>query len=145
MSDHPRNRYYPLFKAIIKHVSIVSVIMNEKIPINDQISVTLQAWLVTELIVEQRDSYFNMVELSRMIGLPPSSFFRIVRQLQKAGLVEKYRVQSNKKSVVLRPTELAMQEYKKRSTDVRDDIWGRVFLKVGRLQRRGDRHPDRGV
>lgn len=130
MSDYPRSRYFPLFKAIIKHVNIVSVNMNEKIPINDQASVTLQEWLVTELIVEQRDSYFNMVELSRMIGLPPSSFFRIVRQLQKAGLVEKYRIQSNKKSVVLRPTELAIQEYAKRSTEVRDDIWGEFFSRL---------------
>lgn len=130
MNDYPRYRYLPLFKAIIKHVNIVSGSMNEKIPLNDHTSVTLQEWLVAELIVEQRDGYFNMVELSRMIGFPPSSFFRIVRQLQKAGLVEKYRIQSNKKSIVLRPTELAMKEYEKRSTDVREDIWGGFFSEL---------------
>ena len=133
MSQFPRNRYMPLFKAIMKHTIMVNSGMNDRIPLDENLSVTVQEWMVEELIVEQQEGYYSMVELSRMIGMPPSSFFRIVRQLQKAGLVEKYRIQSNKKSIVLRPTQLAQKIYEKRSTEVREAIWGDFFRELDGL------------
>ncbi len=130
MRDIPRSRYLPLFHAIKKHTNIVSSGINDKIPVNDHDSITIQDWWVAELIVEQREEYYSMVELSRMIGIPPSSFFRAVSHLQKAGLVEKYRIQGNKKNIVLRPTEKVLTMYAKRSTEVRDEIWGDFFKEL---------------
>lgn len=127
MSENSRERYIPLFKALLKHSNIVSAGMKDVIPLNDSITITISDWIVAELIVEKRDEYCSMVELSRMIGLPPSSFFRAVSHLQKAGLVEKYRIQGNKKSIVLRPTEQAVAMYEKRSTEDRERIWGGFF------------------
>ena len=109
MSENKQSRYASLAKAIMKHAIIVNSGLNEIIELEGGHKITLQEWLVAETVVEQRDEYNNMVELSRKIGIPPSSFFRIISHLQKAGLVDKYHIQGNKKSVVLRPTKLALE------------------------------------
>ena len=133
MSRKKENRYIPLLKAIVKHSNIVSSGLNEKISLNDEIVITNQEWLIAELIVEQRNEYYSMIELSRMIGIPQSSFFRMVSHLQKVGLAEKYRVKGNKKNIVLRPTELALQFYKDRTTDLRGQIWDDFFKALDRF------------
>jgi DNA-binding MarR family transcriptional regulator len=133
MSRKKENRYNPLLKAIIKHSNIVSSGLNEKVSLNDDIVITNQEWIITELIVEQREEYYSMIELSRMIGIPQSSFFRMVSHLQKVGLAEKYRVKGNKKNIVLRPTELALQFYKDRTTGLRGQIWDNFFKALDRF------------
>ena len=121
------NRYTPLMKAIIKHAIIVSSGLNERISLNESIQVTIQEWLVIELLVEHRSEYYSMIELSRMIGIPPSSFSRIISRLQKLGLIEKYRIQDNNKTIVLRPTELALGFYEIRTPSVGGEIWQEFF------------------
>ena len=133
MSRKKENRYTPLLKAIIKHSIIVSSGLNEKISLNDDIVITNQEWIITELIVEQRNEYYSMIELSRMIGIPQSSFFRMVSHLQKVGLAEKYRVKGNKKNIVLRPTDLALRFYKERTTGLRGQIWDNFFKALDRF------------
>ena len=123
MSVEPNNRYSPLIIAIIKHSNLVSCVMNDTITIKDDVILPVQNWMVVELVVEQREEYNSMVELSRMIGIPPSSFFRIVSHLQKMGLVNKYRVQGNKKNIVLRPTELAINIYEEKMPGLRFGVW----------------------
>ncbi len=133
MSRKKENRYIPLLKAIIKHSNIVSSGLNEKVSLNDDIVITNQEWIITELIVEQREEYYSMIELSRMIGIPQSSFFRMVSHLQKVGLAEKYRVKGNNKNIVLRPTELAVQFYKERTDAMRSEIWDDFFKALDRF------------
>ena len=130
MSGELNNRYTPLVKEIIRHCNIVSNGMNDNVVLRDNIVITVQEWIVTELIVEQREEYNSMVELSRMIGIPPSSFFRIVSHLQKTGLVEKYRVQGNKKNIILRPTDLALSIYEERTPAMRNALWGDFYKEL---------------
>lgn len=127
MSKTGEERYIPLLKAIIKHVNIASSGLNEKIPLDDGSAITMQEWLIVELVVDHRKEYCSMIDLARMIGIPQSSFFRMVSHLQKAGLVDKYRVKGNKKNIVLRPTELALRNYKDYTTEHRGQIWGDFF------------------
>ncbi len=133
MKENRENRYIPLLKAIIKHVNIVSSGLNERISLDEGIEITNQEWLIVELIVEHRKEYCSMIELARMIGIPQSSFFRMVSHLQKVGLAEKYRVKGNKKNIVLRPTELALQFYKDRTTGLRSEIWDDFFKALDRF------------
>lgn len=117
------NRYIPLIRAIMRHTNIVNCIMNTSITLCEDVVLPVQEWMVAELVVEQREEYNSMVELSRMFGVPPSSFFRIVSHLQKKKLVDKYRVKGNKKNIVLRPTELALELYEKRTPELRNSVW----------------------
>ena len=127
MSKTGEERYIPLLKAIIKHVNIANSGLTEKIPLEGGSEITMQEWLIVELVVDHREEYCSMIDLARMIGIPQSSFFRMVSHLQKAGLVDKYRVKGNKKNIVLRPTELALHIYKDRTTNVRGQVWGDFF------------------
>ena len=96
----------------------------------------VEEWIVAELIIHQRDEYNSMVELSRMIGIPPSSFFRIVSHLQKMGLIDKYRVHGNKKNIILRPTELALDIYDEMEPEMRNSVWGDFYKELDQLSDR---------
>lgn len=133
MSSSANNRYKQLVKAIMRHVNIVSSGLNEPMDLSKDIVVTAQEWLVVEEVVEQRDAYNSMVELSRQIGIPQSSFSRMINHLQKVGLVEKYRVKGNKKNIVLRPTELAMQIYEEQTTGLGEAIWSEFYKELDTL------------
>ena len=117
-------RYYPLIQAIIKHGNIASSGMNDLFYLREDLTVRAQEWMVVEMIVEQRQEYRSIIDLSRMSGIPPSTFFRIVNRLQKAGFVDKYHVRGNRKNIVLRPTELALNYYENKVAEFREIIWG---------------------
>lgn len=127
MSNLSNNRYNALCKAIIKHSIIVSTGLNDKVVLNENIAITQLEWLIVETIVEQRNEFKSMIELSRMIGLPSSTFSRLVGHLQKSGLIDKYRIKNNKKNIVLRPSEQALALYEKRTVDAKEKIWGDFF------------------
>ena len=74
MNDESIKRCIPLVKALMKHAVIVSNGLNEKVMLGEHIVITLQEWLVVELIVEQSYEYNSMHELARKIGIPPAPF-----------------------------------------------------------------------
>ena len=127
MNDESIKRCIPLVKALMKHAVIVSNGLNEKVMLGEHIVITLQEWLVVELIVEQSYEYNSMHELSRKIGIPPSTFSRIVNHLEKVGLIDKYRIHNNKKNIILRPSEQALTFYRERTTGVGEEIWGEFY------------------
>lgn len=123
MNNMLNSRYYPLIQAIVKHANIASSGMADMISLGDGLCIPAQEWMVVEMVVELREEYRSMVELSRMLGSPPSTFFRMVTHLQKAGLVDKYHIRSNRKSIVLRPTELAIRIYEDHAAEFKSIIW----------------------
>ena len=130
MSAEINNRYTPLIKSIMRHTNIVNSVMNNSITLRNDVVLPVQEWMVVELIVEQQEEYNSMVELSRMIGLPPSTFFRKVSHLQKIHLVDKYRVQGNKKNIILRPTELARSIYEEQTPILRNGVWDAFYKEL---------------
>ena len=130
------DRYDPLVNAILQHCNVVNNGMNDSVTLRENVVLTVQEWIVTELIVQQREEYNSMVELSRMIGIPPSSFFRIVSHLQKMGFIDKYRVHGNKKNIILRPTELALSIYEEKEPDMRNSVWGEFYKELDQLSDR---------
>ncbi len=136
MTPDLNNRYTPLIQAIMRHSNLVSCMMNDSITLRDNVVVPVQEWMVVELIVEQREEYNSMVELSRIFGIPPSTFFRIVSHLQKIGLVDKYRINGNKKNIVLRPTELALSIYEERTPEMRNGVWSDFYQELEPLSDR---------
>ena len=136
MPDKFNDRYAPLVEAIMKHCNVVNSGMNDSITLREDVVLSVQEWIVAELIIHQRDEYNSMVELSRMIGIPPSSFFRIVSHLQKMGLIDKYRVHGNKKNIILRPTELALDIYDEMEPEMRNSVWGDFYKELDQLSDR---------
>lgn len=110
-------RYRPLIAALVLHSNIVHKGLAEKIDIGDGIMLLPQEWQTLEYIIEHRDKNFSMSDASRSLGIPPSSFSRFVKTLNGRGLVERYQMVGNRKNVILRPTDHAVELYEQRDND----------------------------
>ena len=107
-------RYRPLVAALVLHANIVSKGISMRSDIGDGIMLTPQEWQTLEFIVEHSDSYFSMIEISRQLGIPQSSFSRIVSLLRDIKLIAKFQVAGTRKNIVLRPTEYGAGLYRSR-------------------------------
>ncbi len=123
-------RYRPLVAALVLHSNIVNRGQNERMDCGHGVMLTPQEWQVLEFIVEHDDAYFNMIEIARQIGIPQSSFSRIVKTLHDADLITKYRVAGNKKNVILRSSELGQEIYRGRATDINRDYFKVLFREL---------------
>ncbi len=107
-------RYRPLVAALVLHANIVNKGISERNDIGDGIMLNPQEWQSLEFIIEHNDSFFSMIEISRRLGIPQSTFSRIVKTLQENRLIAKYQVAGNRKNIVLRPTDYGVKLYRNR-------------------------------
>ena len=110
-------RYRALIAALVLHSNVVHRGLAEKVDIGDGILLLPQEWQTLEYIIEHRDRNFSMSDASRSLGIPPSSFSRFVKTLNSRALVERYQMVGNRKNVILRPTDYALELYKRRDSD----------------------------
>jgi len=104
-------RYAPLIAALIKHSNIITKNSAVKMHIYENIYLTTNAWQILEYIVDNRDQNNPMIHISEKLGIPQSSFSKVIAELCQMGLVEKYKLASNKKNIILKPTALALEAY----------------------------------
>ena len=107
-------RYRPLVAALVLHANVVNKGLSMRSDIGDGIMLNPQEWQALEFVIEHSNSYFSMIEISRELGIPQSSFSRIVKTLQDNKLISKYQVAGNRKNIILRPTEYGETLYHKR-------------------------------
>jgi len=112
--DNWMGRYRALVAALVLHVNVASKGISERSDIGDGIMLNSQEWQALEFVIEHKDSFFSMIEVSRRIGIPQSSFSRIVKTLQANKLIAKYQVAGNRKNIVLRPTDYGIERYRSR-------------------------------
>lgn len=110
-------RYRPLVAALVLHTNILTRGWNERMNCGDGVFLTPPEWQVLEFIVEHEEAYFNMMEIARQIGIPQSSFSRIVKALRDQNLIAKFQVAGNRKNVILRPTEIGKDVYRRMAKD----------------------------
>ena len=82
------------------------------IEIEDGIFIGRIPWQVLEYFIENRDNTYKMLDISTHLGIPQSSFSKIVRKLVDLGFLERYAVEGNRKEIIIRPTEKAIEYYK---------------------------------
>ena len=104
-------RYRELVSAMVLHANVVSKGLSVKNIVADGIVLSLQEWQTMEFLVEHQDANYSMIDVSRALGIPPSSFSRIVKTLKEYKLIERYQVAYNKKNVIIRPTKYAVEIY----------------------------------
>ena len=106
-------RYRELVAALVLHANVVNKGLSAKYDIGDGIILSVQEWQTMEFLVEHNDANYSMTDVSRALGIPPSSFSRIVKTLKEHKLLERYQVSYNKKNVIIRATEYATTLYDK--------------------------------
>lgn len=104
-------RYRPFTAALVLHCNVLNKVIGQKNVIADGISLNPQDWQIMEAVIEHKEEYWSMVEIARSLGIPQSTFSRAVKSLQDYNLIEKYKASTNKKSIILRPTEYALKIY----------------------------------
>ena len=66
---------------------------------------------ILEYICEFEHKHKIMADISRDLGILPSIVTKCTKRMYDMGLIEKYRIQGNNKSIVLRPTEKGKELY----------------------------------
>lgn len=120
MSVEWMGRYEDLVKEMIRHTNIT--LKGSQIKRNlagKGIMFTPQMWQVMEYIVEHSQEATNMIQMADTLQIPQSSFSRTVKFLCNEGLVERYHRSSNKKNIILKPTDLAIEIYNENTADMK--------------------------
>lgn len=120
-------RYRNLVSALVQHSNVVSKAGNERHYMYDGIYMTSNEWQVMEYIVEQRNQDERMILMSETLGIPQSSFSKIIKSMSALGLVERYRSVDNKKNIIVKPTPLALKVYDYHAQQSYDEVFKPFF------------------
>ncbi len=128
MNTEWMGRYRQLVSALVLHSNVVSKGLSEKTDIGDGVLLSPQEWETLEYIIEHQGRYFCMADISSSLGIPQSSFSRIVQYLKSQKLIERFQLVGNRKTVILRPSAYALELYA-RQNNTRDQILFNQFFK----------------
>jgi len=116
MSTEWMGRYRQLVAALVRHSNVAQRTNSYKARITDEISLNANEWQIFEYIIEHSndDAYMNII--SEQLGVPQSTFSKTVKALCNYGLVDKYLSSTNKKNIILRPSEKGYEIYEQYSS-----------------------------
>lgn len=123
-------RYRPLVAALVRHANVSMSASGKRKGIGGGLELTSLEWQVLESIVEHRNKSISMTAISDSIGVAQSTFSKTAKKLCDMNLVEKYQAINNRKNIILRPTEDAIELYKSNSLRLQSDVFGGFFEKL---------------
>ena len=104
-------RYRELVAVLVQHSNITARAAAQPQELEEGVRMNSVTWQVLEYLIEHENDDACMIHISDTLGIPQSSFSRIARQLTELGLVARYRTTVNRKNVILKPSEKALQVY----------------------------------
>ena len=108
-------RYRPLVAALVRHSNGVMRSQGTRREYPEGVCLSSTEWQVLEYIVEHETDDDCMLFISERLGVPQSTFSKAVKTLSSLGLVDKYQMINNKKSIILKPTRRGSEVYETRS------------------------------
>lgn len=124
-------RYREIVEALVQHGNYCIRLANYKMNIGESILLTAQEWQVLEYIVEHEEDDHNMARLSERLVIPQSSFSKMSNKLVKYGLVEKYQIVGNRKSIILKASSAGKAFYTQVSERIRKTVFEDFFNELG--------------
>ena len=100
-----------LVRALIYYANMTTRNLSATFAPAHGLELTRCEYQILEYILEFEDETRIMSDISRDLGYVPSVVSKSIGHLIHMGLVEKYRIKGNKKSIVVKPTELGRQIY----------------------------------
>lgn len=64
-----------------------------------------------EYILESEDKHQSMAEIAARLGVSPSTFSKNVKRMVEKGLLEKYHLEGNRKTVIVKVSPLGRETY----------------------------------
>lgn len=123
-------RYRAVTEALVHHGNCCIRYANYKIEVENGKMLTAQEWQVMEYIIEHEQDDHNMARLSERLCIPQSSFSKISNKLVKYGLVEKYQIIGNKKSIILKASDKGEAFYSRYSEEIRINVFQAFFQEL---------------
>lgn len=88
---------------------------------------------IMEHIMEYGDENRNMKWYADRLGLSQATYSRYVKQLVQKGLLEKYHAENNQKNIILRISELGLEEYRLYAEESRNIRFRKLLEKLDTL------------
>ena len=103
--------YRPLMEKIIKYANVYARTYTRPRSYGTAFQLTAAEIQTLEYILENEDKHQNMAEVASRLGVSPSAFSRNIKGMIEKGLLEKYHLATNRKSVIVRSSPLGRQVY----------------------------------
>ena len=127
MGSEWMGRYRPLVAALVQHTNINEQKADARFVLEKGIAVSLHEWQVLEYIILHEAEQERMIHISEQLGIPQSSFSKMVTNLCRLGLVEKHQAAGNRKNVILKPSRRAKEIYRARTRTTREEMFAPFF------------------
>ena len=103
-------RYRELVRALVyySNSSNKSVIASAR---GGQYDMSQHEYQILEYICEFENENRIMADIARDLGIAPSNVTKGTKNLLQRGFVEKYRLGTNRKNIILKPTEIGRKAY----------------------------------
>lgn len=104
-------RYRELVRALVVYANLSSRYTMERITQYNGVSLSQSEYQTLEYILEYENEIKIMSDISKELGIKPSTLTKITKHLLEEKLVERYHIKGNKKNIVLKPTEKGRETY----------------------------------
>ena len=111
-------RYRELVRALVYYANSSSRSANSVKGGTGTFSLNQNDYQILEYICEFEDESRIMADISRDTGILQSIVTKSTKHLVEMGLIERFRIPGNHKSIILKPTELGKQAYLELAGDV---------------------------
>lgn len=104
-------RYRELVRALVFYSNNSNRGVMKKLSSQETPRLTQHEYQILEYVCEFEDENRIMSNISSDLGILQSNITKATKHLLELGLVERYRLPGNKKSIVLKPTEAGTSTY----------------------------------
>lgn len=125
-----QGRYRRLVAALTKHTNVVSRALIMRRDMGDGTMLSSQEFQILENIIEHENETRIMLDIAQSCGIAQSSVTKATKQLFSYGLIARFRIDGNKKSVILRPTEKGKAFYDNFRDNEAIDIFSDFFKQL---------------
>ena len=119
-------------EAMIRCGNSYSQNVNLRGMMTEAVDISAAELQVMEYILENEERRENMSQVAARLDISQSNFSKIVAQLCRLGLLEKFRTCRNRKNVIVQPTELARQVYRDYAVNAAKG-WQPIFDELDRM------------
>ena len=123
-------RYRDIVTALVYHTNCVNRSANIRENYGSGVMLTAQEWQTLETIIEHDNENLIMSDISKLLGIPLSTLSKLTKQLLSQGLVERYRIDGNRKNIILRPSKKGYLLYQEHCEAVTTPLFQRFFNKL---------------
>ena len=126
-------RYRGIVAALVHHSNSVNRALTERRDYGGGVSISTQEFQILEALIEHEDKNYIMADLAARLAIPQSTMTKAAQQLTACGLVERYRLADNKKSVILKPSEKGRALYNNYCEAEARQLFADFFAKLDTL------------